>query len=663
MPKGGRSKKDLKKRKNQLDEDVEPEYMGPDSQQQTQEHEADEQAGEEVPTTHTEEDPVPNAAAIDDASIPIHPKPKRHRGPTKMKDTAKDPNTKVRVEFNDLGEPYGGGSVTLSSYLGPLVREHVPIIIDGWRKICEERRTILWKSVQARFELEGDYEKEFVLKQMGCLWRSSKSRVVGKIMKAKNNAERMQLRPKNVPIADWRKFIKAKTSAEFKAISDTYKERRQKQIPHTYSRKGMVRLAEDMKKESSEPSDVTRLNVWVKSRTRKDGTAVNTNAADKIKKATELVQTQSPSTNPREDMLAQVLGPDNPGRLRAMGRSMNMSKLALFQMRNKYMAELQKNQACLQQQVQELQNAILTMKTQRPDPEVGENSAPRVKDYNLSVCCLIGLGVMRMAEGRLVSSEAEEKVNGIPLGPNSVKVLVETAVKADAFLWRPAQSMCTIGEAVGEMVAWPQNFAVVFDQGTETEDTALKSPTATSPNMCKLLDWASNSEEVVAVGRWQCNDRKALVNGLPLGPNAVKVIVDEVMEPDTFLWRPTAELLTLEDCLKSFVAWPVSRVVTSGVAFETPYTFPQHEESVPTPPAPTKKAQSVSESPSQHSAEHQISQPVNEVVDKTNKKCLLMDISGRGGSLLKVVGRQTTQNTRSTLFHWVQKQFVFGWML
>lgn len=29
-------------------------------------------------------------------------------------------------------------------------------------------------------------------------------------------------------------------------------------------------------------TEVTRLNVWVKSRTKKDGTAVNTDAADKI---------------------------------------------------------------------------------------------------------------------------------------------------------------------------------------------------------------------------------------------------------------------------------------------------------------------------------------------------------------------------------------------
>jgi len=36
------------------------------------------------------------------------------------------------------------------------------------------------------------------------------------------------------------------------------------------------------KLESGDPSEVTRLKVWVKSRTKKDGTPVNTNAAEKI---------------------------------------------------------------------------------------------------------------------------------------------------------------------------------------------------------------------------------------------------------------------------------------------------------------------------------------------------------------------------------------------
>ena len=55
-----------------------------------------------------------------------------------------------------------------------------------------------------------------------------------------------------------------------------------RQIPHTCGRKGMVRLREDLVKASEDPSKVSRLRIWVKSRTKKDGTPVNVNAAKKI---------------------------------------------------------------------------------------------------------------------------------------------------------------------------------------------------------------------------------------------------------------------------------------------------------------------------------------------------------------------------------------------
>lgn len=102
------------------------------------------------------------------------------------------------------------------------------------------------------------------------------------------------------------------------------------------------------------------------------------------------------------------------------------------------------------------------------------------------------------------------------------------------------------------------------------------------------MDWATNDEEVVAEGRWQSVDPKALVNGLPLGPNAVKVLVDVVHYPDTFLWRPTAELSNLEDSLKSFVAWPFNRIDFGGEMPKTPGASSPDIFTDVTPPAPTK---------------------------------------------------------------------------
>ena len=81
-----------------------------------------------------------------------------------------------------------------------------------------------------------------------------------------------------------------------------------------------------------------------------------------------------------------------------------------------------------------------------------------------------------------------------------------------------------------------------------------------SLNKCKLLD-LSDDDVVVGEGRWQTQEAKALVNGLSLGPKAVKVFLDVVHEEGTYLWRPTMDLAYLEDCLHSFISWPARKVV------------------------------------------------------------------------------------------------------
>lgn len=79
-----------------------------------------------------------------------------------------------------------------------------------------------------------------------------------------------------------------------------------------------------------------------------------------------------------------------------------------------------------------------------------------------------------VAEGRIISSEPDDFVNDIPLGPLAVKLLVESAIKPDAFLWRPATGMYNVEQAVGEMIAWPVNKCVFLDHGMYSEDIPLR---------------------------------------------------------------------------------------------------------------------------------------------------------------------------------------------
>ena len=83
-------------------------------------------------------------------------------------------------------------------------------------------------------------------------------------------------------------------------------------------------------------------------------------------KAAELVGNDAPTItiNPEEDHLSQLLGPDNPGRLRAMGGGMSKTKLACFQVKTKCMTDMQEKQVQLMKKVNELQDELSRMKKQ-----------------------------------------------------------------------------------------------------------------------------------------------------------------------------------------------------------------------------------------------------------------------------------------------------------
>lgn len=143
-----------------------------------------------------------------------------------------------------------------------------------------------------------------------------------------------------------------------------------------------------------------------------------------------------------------------------------------------------------------------------------------------------------------------------------------------------------------------------------------QSPRTSSKNKCKLMDYVNN-DEVVAEGRWQCREPKALVNGLPLGPNAIKVYVDTVLNSEAYLWRPTVDMRTLEDSLNCFVAWPANRVVIETTTPETtemqpsskaPSQISQKEKSSVAPKPHVNKPSPTSKAPSQSS--HKEKSPV-----------------------------------------------------
>ncbi|RID79658.1 hypothetical protein BRARA_A02376 [Brassica rapa] len=170
-------------------EEVEQEAEPVDDETQPPEEDIDDETGppkDDIDDETEEEEGVP--PTINGVSTPSETQTqqsdnqiKKTRGPTKMCKVAKHIEDKVNVEFNSLGEHVGRGSVTLSSFLGPLVREHMPVLLDDWRHLEEKTKDALWEEIQGRFNLTEEWQKDVVFKQMGCLWRAYKSRLSSKV--------------------------------------------------------------------------------------------------------------------------------------------------------------------------------------------------------------------------------------------------------------------------------------------------------------------------------------------------------------------------------------------------------------------------------------------------------------------------------------------------
>ena len=78
---------------------------------------------------------------------------------------------------------------------------------------------------------------------------------------------------------------------------------------------------------------------------------------------------------------------------------------------------------------------------------------------------------------------------------------------------------------------------------------------------CFLLDWAG-SDAKVAEGCIISSDSGELVNNCRLGHTDVKVLIDTAFEPEALLWRPAANMFTIEKAVGHMIAWPAAMCVS-----------------------------------------------------------------------------------------------------
>ncbi|XP_056843176.1 uncharacterized protein LOC130495711 [Raphanus sativus] len=77
----------------------------------------------------------------------------------------------------------------------------------------------------------------------------------------------------------------------------------------------------------------------------------------------------------------------------------------------------------------------------------------------------------------------------------------------------------------------------------------------------QILDWFESEDVVVGEGEFCSDEPMYKIGRVPIGPNAVAVIVKSALISEAFLWRPTTDVLSLGDAVGCKVAWPINKVV------------------------------------------------------------------------------------------------------
>ncbi|XP_022156740.1 uncharacterized protein LOC111023579 isoform X3 [Momordica charantia] len=222
---------------------------------------------------------------------------------------------------------------------------------------------------------------------MGRLWSFGKSHLVKAIRNASTKDAVMKLMPDNIEsVDDWMDFVDEKTSAYFMLKSEKYKAMKKKQLPHTCSKKGYARLAEEMKKSFSDPTSITRIKLWTTAHKKKDGQLVNAEVAETIELIEQIeAETITSPNSIADDALSKVLGPDR-GYVRTFGFGVTRSKLSILSQKYQKYIAVENKYLKMQNDMMEMKSMMssFVMNESVPSEGVSNTSVPTSSQSTLT---------------------------------------------------------------------------------------------------------------------------------------------------------------------------------------------------------------------------------------------------------------------------------------
>ncbi|KAB1228239.1 hypothetical protein CJ030_MR7G005009 [Morella rubra] len=247
------------------------------------------------------------------------------RGGTRMTDVWNlKEDELIPVQFNGNGQPLGNEGGIFNKFTGCVARvaNQIPLDAADWRK---KRFTIPEPPL-------GDIVKSWFLKDLGEKWRNYKCSLKQKYFDeaftpqyVKNNA------PTDVNLEQFCKLVDFWYSDAGRHRSHAGKQNRSLQTTvHTAGSKSFARYAHELEKEKQVP--INRADLYKAVHMRSDGSPINPDVAEKIRRMEEIGLNDSGSSQTSNefrvdgsigwspsDRYAQVIGPERHGRIRGVG--------------------------------------------------------------------------------------------------------------------------------------------------------------------------------------------------------------------------------------------------------------------------------------------------------------------------------------------------------
>ncbi|CAH1417330.1 unnamed protein product [Lactuca virosa] len=434
----------------------------------------------------------------------------------------------LEIEFDELGQNIGETQSQFSNYCGVMVRTRISILILCWDEVPKAEIDELWLNTKKHWNIEDDRHKKQVLKICNQSWKAYKSRLVNDYLKKGRN-----LVPE-YPYLDeptWNAFVQLKTSPSFQEISNkaTTTAKLNKYPPRIGPRgyRGMKHQWEK-EMESGESTEFhnirsERARNFILARLKRDPTGIYSLPTDLYSLASELIEKDTQLSHgdwfpgPGADVLTEVLGPEHPGRTRAVGHNVGLrqsmprvdkkkgkshDKYNLEDIKEKMKIEVEVEammEAKMEAKIEEMNAQMEEMKTYMQQflsknegihitsPLLKKNSVVSTTPTACELVIPYDAMNQKCAKG-MVFPYGNGQIHSVPLNANHLRVSIDKIYDQYDCIPLPvsteeASKMC---EALHGIVEWPRNAIKIiqssqFKPNVEQDKRCSFLPVAVDP--------------------------------------------------------------------------------------------------------------------------------------------------------------------------------------